>query len=77
MLDPSIVLMDEPSLGLDPKSVAKVAEVIRGMAADGRSVLLVEQNVRLGMNLWRLTEWSWRAGMIRLTGDADGIAGQP
>jgi len=76
MLDPSIVLMDEPSLGLDPKSVATVAEVIRGMAADGRSVLLVEQNVRLGMNL-ATHGVVMEGGLIRLTGDADGIADNP
>jgi len=76
MLDPSIVLMDEPSLGLDPKSVATVAEVIRGMAADGRSVLLVEQNVRLGMNL-ATHGVVMEGGVIRLTGDAAGIADNP
>ena len=76
MLDPAIVLMDEPSLGLDPKSVAKVAEVIRGMAADGRSVLLVEQNVRLGMNL-ATHGIVMEGGLIRLTGDASGIADNP
>ena len=76
MLDPTIVLMDEPSLGLDPKSVATVAEVIRGMAADGRSVLLVEQNVRLGMNL-ATHGVVMEGGLIRLTGDADGIADNP
>jgi branched-chain amino acid transport system ATP-binding protein len=76
MLDPAIVLMDEPSLGLDPKSVSKVAEVIRGMAADGRSVLLVEQNVRLGMNL-ATHGVVMEGGIIRLTGDAAGIADNP
>jgi len=76
MLDPTIVLMDEPSLGLDPKSVATVAAVIRGMAADGRSVLLVEQNVRLGMNL-ATHGVVMEGGLIRLTGDADGIADNP
>ncbi len=76
MLDPSIVLMDEPSLGLDPKSVAKVAEVIRGMAAEGRTVLLVEQNVRLGMNL-ATHGVVMEGGQVRLTGDAKGIADNP
>ena len=76
MLDPSIVLMDEPSLGLDPKSVAKVAEVIRGMAAEGRTVLLVEQNVRLGMNL-ATHGVVMEGGQVRLTGEAAGIADNP
>lgn len=76
ILDPSVVLMDEPSLGLDPKSVAKVAEVVRGMAADGRTVLLVEQNVRLGMNL-ATHGIVMESGIIRLSGDAAGIADNP
>jgi ABC-type branched-subunit amino acid transport system ATPase component len=76
ILDPTIVLMDEPSLGLDPKSIAKVAEVVRGMAADGRTVLLVEQNVRLGMNL-ATHGVVMEGGQVRLTGDADGIADNP
>jgi ABC-type branched-subunit amino acid transport system ATPase component len=76
MLDPSLVLMDEPSLGLDPKSVAKVAEVVRAMAADGRTVLLVEQNVRLGMNL-ATHGIVMEQGKDRISGDAAGIADNP
>ena len=76
MLDPSLVLMDEPSLGLDPKSVAKVAELIRGMAAEGRTVLLVEQNVRLGMHL-ATHGIVMEQGQVRLTGDAKDIADNP
>jgi branched-chain amino acid transport system ATP-binding protein len=76
ILDPRIVLMDEPSLGLDPKSIATVAEVVRGMAADGRTVLLVEQNVRLGMNL-ATHGVVMEGGQVRLTGDAAGIADNP
>lgn len=76
MLDPRLVLMDEPSLGLDPKSVAKVAQVIRDMAASGRTVLMVEQNVRLGMNL-ATHGVVMEQGKVRLTGDAAGIADNP
>jgi len=76
MLDPSLVLLDEPSLGLDPKSVAKVAELVRDMAASGRSVLMVEQNVRLGMNL-ATHGVVMEQGRVRLTGDAAGIADNP
>jgi len=76
MLNPSLVLMDEPSLGLDPKSVAKVALLIREMAASGRTVLMVEQNVRLGMNL-ATHGVVMEQGKVRLTGDAAGIADNP
>ncbi|MHB1066693.1 MAG: ABC transporter ATP-binding protein [Candidatus Nanopelagicales bacterium] len=76
MLDPALVLMDEPSLGLDPKSVAKVAELVRTMATGGRTVLLIEQNVRLGMNL-ATQGVVMEQGQVRLTGDAAGIADNP
>ena len=76
MLDPSLVLMDEPSLGLDPKSVAKVATLIREMAETGRTVLMVEQNVRLGMNL-ATHGVVMEQGRVRLTGDAARIADNP
>ena len=76
MLDPAVVLMDEPSLGLDPKSVATVASVIRDMAAEGRTVLMIEQNVRLGMNL-ATHGVVMEQGKVRLTGDAKDIADNP
>ncbi len=44
-----VVLLDEPSEGLDPTRVARVAEAVRDLVADGAAVLLVEQ--RLGFAL--------------------------
>ncbi len=48
---PRMLLLDEPSMGLAPLMVEKVFEVIRAVAAEGMTVLLVEQNARLALEL--------------------------
>jgi branched-chain amino acid transport system ATP-binding protein len=51
MSRPRLLLLDEPSLGLAPKIIADVAAVVRQIKATGISVVLVEQNARLGLLL--------------------------
>ncbi len=48
---PKLLLLDEPSMGLAPLMVEKVFEVIRAVAAEGMTVLLVEQNAKLALEL--------------------------
>ncbi len=51
MLEPSLILLDEPSMGLDPLALKLVFERIKGMHTSGRTILLVEQNVRAGLGI--------------------------
>jgi branched-chain amino acid transport system ATP-binding protein len=49
MLEPQLILMDEPTMGLDPKARHLMFEMVAQLNAEGRTVLLVEQNARAGL----------------------------
>jgi ABC-type branched-subunit amino acid transport system ATPase component len=51
MLEPRLLLLDEPSMGLAPKILRTVFDAIRQMNATGTTLLLVEQNARAGLRL--------------------------
>jgi branched-chain amino acid transport system ATP-binding protein len=51
MLDPALILLDEPSMGLSPLVLKSVFGAVREMNASGATVLLVEQNARAGLKL--------------------------
>ena len=76
ILDPALVLADEPSLGLDPRSRAAVFEGLTTLVAQGRTVLVVEQNARSAMKISNYAA-VLELGRVRLTGRASDMLDDP
>jgi ABC-type branched-subunit amino acid transport system ATPase component len=76
MLDPALVVLDEPSAGLDPRAARDMYENVRHMHASGRTVLLVEQNVRAGLAA-ATHGVVMESGRIRLTGTGAQVLAHP
>ena len=51
MLDPALILLDEPSMGLSPMVLRSVFDAVRQMNSGGATVLLVEQNARMALSV--------------------------
>ncbi len=73
---PSLLLLDEPSMGLAPLMVQKVFEVIRDVAARGVTVLLVEQNARLALETCG-RGYVMESGRITLADRAEALLADP
>ena len=76
MACPSLLLLDEPSLGLAPAIVLDMFRAIREINAEGTSVLLVEQNVAMAMELARRA-YVMEEGRIVAEGEAAELMGRP
>ena len=73
---PKLLLLDEPSMGLAPLMVQKVFEVIRAVAAQGVTILLVEQNARLALEVCE-RGYVMESGQITLADSAAALAADP
>ena len=69
MAKPKLLLLDEPSLGLAPLVVKDVMETVARIARGGTTVLLVEQNAHLALQIARRA-YVLETGRVALSGDA-------
>ena len=76
MSAPKLLLLDEPSMGLAPIMVEKVFEVVRSVAAQGTTILLVEQNARLALEA-ASRAYVMDSGLVTMAGEARALLDDP
>ena len=76
MSKPRLLLLDEPSMGLAPLMVAKIFEVVRQIASEGVTILLVEQNAKLALEAAG-RGYVMESGTITLAGEAKELLADP
>ena len=76
MARPKVLLMDEPSLGLSPKMIDEIAELVTELRNSGLSIVLVEQNANLAL---QLSDFGYvlETGAIALEGPSDQLLRDP
>jgi len=76
MSRPKLLLLDEPSMGLAPLMVAKIFEIVREIAQRGVTILLVEQNAKLALEL-ASRGYVMESGAITLAGESARLLADP
>ena len=76
MSQPKLLLLDEPSMGLAPLMVQRIFDTVRRVAAEGVTVLLVEQNAKLALELSN-RGYVMESGSITLTNTANALLDNP
>ena len=76
MSRPKLLLLDEPSMGLAPLMVQKVFETVLAIASEGVTILLVEQNAKLALEVSD-RGYVMESGEVTLSGDAKSLLSDP
>ena len=76
MSKPSLLLLDEPSMGLSPLLVEEIFKIIVEINKEGTSILLVEQNAQMALSVANRA-YVLETGSIVLSGEAKEIASDP
>jgi branched-chain amino acid transport system ATP-binding protein len=76
MSRPKLLLLDEPSMGLAPLMVERIFDVVRAIAAEGVTMLLVEQNARLALEVSH-RGYVLEGGLVAFSGEARSLLGDP
>ena len=73
---PKMLLLDEPSMGLAPLMVQKIFDTVRAIAAEGVTILLIEQNAKLALETAN-RGYVMESGEITLKGEARSLLADP
>jgi branched-chain amino acid transport system ATP-binding protein len=76
MSAPKLLLLDEPSMGLAPLMVQRIFETVRKVASEGVTVLLVEQNAKLALEL-SSRGYVMESGLITLAAHSAALLADP
>ena len=76
MTQPTLLLLDEPSMGLAPMMVTRIFELVRDIAAQGVTILLVEQNARRALEISQ-RGYVMESGAIALAGPSAELLDNP
>ena len=76
MAKPKLLLLDEPSMGLAPIMVQKIFEVVREVSSTGVTILLIEQNARLALEI-SARGYVMDGGLITLAGESKALLADP
>jgi branched-chain amino acid transport system ATP-binding protein len=76
MARPKLLMLDEPSLGLAPRFIERIFDIIEEISAGGMTILLVEQNARQAL---AVADWGYvlQTGEVVLSADAESMAADP